>query len=90
MSAASENLRTNQEQCDMDGCYVKVSRQAVEETLEQFESLLEAAQAFVVAIRNDHSIPKNADADYVRDTIGSELFDGFQKACAAIAKASAQ
>ncbi|MBS0369059.1 MAG: hypothetical protein JSS57_07660 [Proteobacteria bacterium] len=30
---AVENLRTHQEQCDMDGVMVKVSRQAVDETL---------------------------------------------------------
>jgi hypothetical protein len=30
---AIDNLTNHQEQCDMDGCYVKVSRQAVDEVL---------------------------------------------------------
>lgn len=42
MSAASQNLRDHQEQADMDGCMVKVSRQAVEETLAQHEAMLGA------------------------------------------------
>ena len=45
MSMASHNLRTNQEQCDMDGCYVKVSRQAVEEVLEQYDGMRKALDA---------------------------------------------
>lgn len=40
MSAASDNLRNNQEQCDLDGCMVKVSRQAVEETLAEYDQML--------------------------------------------------
>ena len=37
--AAIENLKSNQEQLDMDGCRVAVSRQALEETLEFLEWL---------------------------------------------------
>lgn len=44
MSAASDNLRTNQGQLDMDGVEVRVSRQAVCETLEQHAELLAAAK----------------------------------------------
>lgn len=40
MSAASENLRINQEQVDMDGCMVKVSRRALDETLAEYDDLL--------------------------------------------------
>jgi hypothetical protein len=40
VSRASENLRDNQEQADMDGCMVKVSRQAIEETLTQHADML--------------------------------------------------
>ncbi len=39
MSAASDNLRSNQRQLDADGCEVGVSRQAVDETLEEIERL---------------------------------------------------
>jgi hypothetical protein len=39
MSAASDNLRTNQRQLDADGCEVGVSRQAVDETLEELDRL---------------------------------------------------
>lgn len=39
MSAATDNLRSNQRQLDMDGCEVGVSRQAVEETLAEVEHL---------------------------------------------------
>lgn len=42
MSAATDNLRDHQEQSDMDGCMVKVSRQAVEETLAEYAALLSA------------------------------------------------
>lgn len=42
MSAASENLKSNQRQLDMDGCEVGVSRQAIDETLEQYDDMLTA------------------------------------------------
>jgi len=42
MSAASDNLRANQRQLDMDGCEVGVSRQAVEETLAEYDAMVEA------------------------------------------------
>ena len=42
MSAASENLKRHQSQLDMDGCSVGVSRQAVDETLEQYDAMLAA------------------------------------------------
>ena len=45
MSAASDNLRTNQEQCDADGCYVKVSRQALDEVLAEYDAQREALAA---------------------------------------------
>lgn len=49
MTAASENLRSNQEQADMDGCMVKVSRQAVGETLAQYDDFTEALQRITEA-----------------------------------------
>jgi hypothetical protein len=42
VSRASDNLRTNQRQLDMDGCEVGVSRQAVEETLAEYDDMLAA------------------------------------------------
>ena len=42
MSAASENLRNSQEQADFDGTMVRVSRQAIEETLAEYDAMLEA------------------------------------------------
>lgn len=39
MSAASENLRNNQKQADMDGCMVQVSRQAVDEVLAEYDRM---------------------------------------------------
>lgn len=44
MSAATENLRNNQEQADRDGIMVKVSRQAVDETLVEVEQLRAAVE----------------------------------------------
>lgn len=44
MSRATDNLRDNQGQLDMDGVEVRVSRQAVCETLEQYAELLDAAK----------------------------------------------
>lgn len=37
---AVANLRTNQRQLDVDGCEVGVSRQAVEETIAEFDRLV--------------------------------------------------
>lgn len=42
---AVENLRTHQEQCDMDGVMVKVSRQAVDETLAIIDRLSRQPEA---------------------------------------------
>jgi len=39
MSVALENLRNHQEQADMDGCMVKVSRQVIEETLAEYDQM---------------------------------------------------
>ena len=44
MSAASDNLKSNQRQLDMDGCEVGVSRQAVDETTTQYDAMLEALE----------------------------------------------
>ncbi len=44
MSAATENLKASQRQLDADGCHVGVSRQALEECLEQHSELLETLQ----------------------------------------------
>lgn len=51
MSAASDNLKSNQRQLDMDGVEVGVSRQAVEETLEQYADMLAALQS-IAELRN--------------------------------------
>lgn len=40
MSDASDNLRNCQRQLDMDGCEVGVSRQALDETLDDYDRLL--------------------------------------------------
>lgn len=42
MSAASNNLRDNQRQLDMDGCEVGVSRQAICEVLTEYSDMLTA------------------------------------------------
>lgn len=39
MSAATENLKANQRQLDMDGCEVGVSRQALDEAIAEIEAL---------------------------------------------------
>jgi hypothetical protein len=39
MSAESENLRNNQVQADADGIMVKVSRQAVDGTLAEYDAM---------------------------------------------------
>lgn len=46
--------------------------------------MLAALCAFVNAVREDNRIPDHADDDYVRDTIGSTLFDAYQQARTAI------
>ncbi|MEY9506939.1 hypothetical protein ABIE87_006497 [Bradyrhizobium diazoefficiens] len=46
MAAAVENLARHQEQCDMDGVMVKVSRQALDEVL----SGVEAINSFACAV----------------------------------------
>jgi hypothetical protein len=43
IAPAVENLSCHQEQCDMDGCMVKVSRQALDEVLEAINKLAIAA-----------------------------------------------
>lgn len=40
---ALNNLRNNQEQCDFDGVFVKVSRQALDEVLDAFEEIHKTA-----------------------------------------------
>jgi len=45
VSKASENLATEQKQCDPDGVMVIVSRQAVDETLSQYTEMLKALKA---------------------------------------------
>lgn len=50
MSAASDNLRTNQKQLDMDGCMVGVSREALETVLAERDSLLVALKALDAAL----------------------------------------
>lgn len=42
MSAGSNNLKSNQRQLDADGCEVGVSRQALDETLAQYDDMLDA------------------------------------------------
>ena len=43
VALAVENLACHQEQCDMDGVMVKVSRQALDEVLEAINQLVIAA-----------------------------------------------
>lgn len=50
MSAASDNLRTNQKQLDMDGCMVGVSREALETVLTERDSLLAALKGLDEAL----------------------------------------
>ena len=47
MSAASEQLRSHQEQLDADGIMVGVSRQAVDETLAQYNALRNALKVLL-------------------------------------------
>jgi len=47
MSKASENLRTHQKQLDADGIMVGVSRQAVDETLAQYNLMQSALEKIV-------------------------------------------
>lgn len=46
MSAAVENLKSNQRQLDMDGCEVGVSRQALDEAISEYSELMEALKPF--------------------------------------------
>ena len=55
MSDASANLKTNQRQLDMDGCEVGVSRQAVEETLEEYALMLAALEALRPYFEGEHA-----------------------------------
>lgn len=72
MSAASDNLRTNQEQADIDGCMVKVSRQAVEETLEQFDAMLAALKLVQQTTYSMHAVAVTAiDAAIAKATGGA-------------------
>jgi hypothetical protein len=50
MSAGSENLKANQRQLDMDGCEVGVSRQALDETLAEYDAMLAALRLLVERI----------------------------------------
>lgn len=58
---AIANLRTNQRQLDMDGCEVGVSRQAVEESLEEIDRLRAVAIAARDLIENirEHGVHDN-------------------------------
>jgi hypothetical protein len=47
MSAGSENLKSHQRQLDMDGVEVGVSRQALDETLSEYQDMLAALKAFI-------------------------------------------
>ena len=47
MSAATEQLRTHQEQLDADGIMVGVSRQAIDETLTELDNLKHAARMVI-------------------------------------------
>lgn len=52
MKPAEQNLRDNQTQLDMDGVMVGVSRQALEETLDELEKLRGA----LTELANSHTI----------------------------------
>ena len=52
MSAASDNLRNSQEQADFDGTMVRVSRQAVEETLAEYDAMLAALRTIGGVLSN--------------------------------------
>lgn len=58
MNAAIENLKTNQQQLDADGCMVGVSRQALDETLALTDNLIALAAQY----RNDLLHPPAADS----------------------------
>ncbi len=63
MSAASDNLRSNQRQLDMDGCEVGVSRQAVDETLEQYDAMRAALKEAEFFFSDD--FPRGPDGDSI-------------------------
>jgi hypothetical protein len=50
VAPAVENLSCHQEQCDMDGVMVKVSRQALDEVLEAINKLAIAAAQDVLSV----------------------------------------
>ena len=52
MSAASDNLRNSQEQADFDGTMVRVSRQAIEETLAEYDAMLAALRTIGGVLSN--------------------------------------
>ena len=68
MSAGSENLRTNQEQMDADGCMVKVSRQAVDEVLDERKEAIDWLDACMGMV--DGRGPPNWDGirDFLKRT----------------------
>lgn len=55
MSAATDDLRDHQQQLDMDGVIVGVSRQAIHETLEQHAEMLAALKVSLTALERLHS-----------------------------------
>jgi hypothetical protein len=77
--SAIENLRTCQRQLDMDGCFVGVSRQALEETLAyiaEHDALAERAR--IVAWLRGRTGCKILDgaADFVIDDLANDIEAG--------------
>lgn len=71
MSAASEILRTKQEQADRDGVMVKVSRQAVDETLAQYVALFGALESLFAMVRGE--CPSLLEDDHHFDLVTAAL-----------------
>lgn len=69
MSAASDNLRNNQKQLDADGCMVGVSRQAVGETLVEYDAMLGALK-IIAAKSTDTDMGAIAQAGIDIATLG--------------------
>lgn len=77
MSAASDNLRSNQEQADFDGTMVRVSRQAVEETLAEYDTMLEALRTIGGVLSSRKQIQSD-----------DELWAAYSQVIAAVTKAT--
>lgn len=88
MSAASENLRNHQEQENMDGSIVKVSRQAVEETLSEYAAILGELKVTTALLVDMHIATNGDDGPTELRDVYPSVWKTIDRARAAIARAT--